>query len=188
MPTLIFNSNYLSVLLPPQDRVSVYCQVGSTFTLRCTYDCWPVRDLLQEWGIDDFPAGPARCAASFLASPHHNPPSPLVARHTGERIKTGELYWIALHPTAQRNEPVAVLCLADSDRLFFGVATSEEDASPLLAGSKSRGAEAWVHVLIEHVERYSEGQTYLTEQVAHLAIHGEAIENWTRALVDPIST
>jgi hypothetical protein len=184
MITLLFNSNYLSVVLPPGEHVATHCRVGSTFTLRCIYACWRVTDLYQEWGIDDFPAETAAWAVSFLASPHTEVSSAEAGPYTS-RVDTGELYFTALHPTQNPGDPIYVLCIADSDRQYFGVSTSEE-SSALFAEGEPYTRQVWLPVRIEGIDRVDLNEAGPVEEIAHLVIDGEPVRDWTRAVVDSI--
>lgn len=184
MTTLLFNSNYLHILIPSASKSAFAYRAGDTFTIRCVYDFWPVANLYQEWGIDDYPVFSATWAASFLAAPAPNN----LRVWEDPRTKEGEWYWVALYPTKQPNQPIAALCLADADRLFFGVATNEEATSSLFTLPKPDNAEAWLQVEIEDIRRIETDEPGEEEEItAHIVIHGQTKSGWTKAIVEPIS-
>jgi hypothetical protein len=181
MTTLIFNSNYLFVVLPPGEIVSTQCQVGATFSLRCIYTAWRVTDLYQEWGVNDFPADNPIWVASFLAL-QENPSRNMEADQYSASIEANELYWIALHPTGNPHDRIPVLCSADSDRLYFGVSTIEEEfISPPLVSGKILDGQAWLPVRIDLIEEDE------NEKIAYLAIYGKPLKEWTIAEIDLIT-
>jgi hypothetical protein len=187
MTTLIFNSNYLLIVLPPGETVSTHCRVGATFSLRCIYTAWRVSDLYQEWGIDDFPAETPIWVASFLALPG-NQFRNTEADQYSPSIEAGELYWIALHPTGKPHDRIPVLCSADSDRLYFGVSTIEDEfiSPPPLASGETLDGQAWLPVRIDRIDQIDLSEEDENEKIAHLVIYGKRLKEWTIAEVDPI--
>jgi hypothetical protein len=186
MATLLFNSNFISVILPSEPGATARLEVGSTFALRCIYACWTVADLSHEWGVDDFPGKSANWVASFLASPQSNEPAQIVDLDISRRTSNGEFYWTALYPTKQPIVEIPILCISDADRFFFGVATNDEESASMFRNLKSYDAEAWLTVMIEEPDLLGFGGVLEKYRFANLVIHGEAIHNWTKAIVNPV--
>src|SRR5688572_6466965 len=139
MPTLLFNSNYLSILVPTSSEAIGPFREGDPFFVQCICNFWAVSDLRHDWGITDFPLPTARWIFEFLAAP-----AQALSGADEVDLKTeGEWYQILLHRTTQTGEPILVLCHADADRALWGVATNDEAASPLVAHLRSEDARVW---------------------------------------------
>ena len=183
MTNLVFNSNYLYIILPPTARSVVMKRPDEIYTLRCTYACWPVIDLYKEWGIYDFPESTAVWATSFL-------PYPSRRSFDGEadaRIRDEEMSWIRLYPLTTTLDAIDVLNINDADYQFFGVATKQEEADPLFSTSDPYKKEAFLTVKIKNITRIETDDSNNEEEfTACLVIQGEPFARWTKAKIKPV--
>jgi hypothetical protein len=178
MPTLLFNTNYLSILVPTEsEAINSICE-GDPFFIQCTGNCYAVSDLDQEWGITDFPLPTARWILEFVAAPMHA----LSDADEFELRTDGEWYLISLYRKTSAGEPMLVLCSADADRALWGVATNNEAASPLVAHLGSEDARVWLPVSIQRLERFDDMRDVGT-LFASIYVRGESVVGWTNASV-----
>lgn len=138
------------------------------FTVQCEYFSWPVTDLHQEWGVNDFPEKPALRIARFLIKPAPDD----LPHWTNDRMRS-DLYWILLQSLNEGDAPIPVLCDA-VDKQFFGVATDQESARKLVNDSEEKRVIITVKVkLIIDAER--------NDKWAQIAVNRRSLDHWAPA-------
>ena len=84
-------------------------------------------------------------------------------------------------------ERIPILCMADSDYFYFGVAPDGAEAAAMFRDSKLYNAEAWLTVSLEALELPGPGENHETYSTMKLVIWGEPAGDWTRADIDPVT-
>ena len=105
MTVLLFNSNSVWFNTPPGVELGKQICEGDLFTVQCGYYSWPVKDIHQEWGVNNFPKWPALRIARFFIQP-----APDDLPHLTDDRMRSDLYWILLHSLNKGHAPIPVLC------------------------------------------------------------------------------
>jgi hypothetical protein len=177
---LLFVDNYLNIRIPSAPNSVLPWRDGDLFSIQCLCFSWPVTDLYQEWGINNYPGLPAVWVGSFMATPK----SPIEEWQNPETHETW--YWILLHPIEASRQPILALCLPDKDRSFFGVCPSRDSAAPLFEPGGANQSEARVPVRLRQWDADS-ADVFGSEAAlfARLEVYGEVRTGWTIADIQP---
>ena len=168
MTSLLFNSNSQWFETPENIELGIQISDGDLFSVRCKCFSWSVKDIHQEWGVDDFPEQPALRIANFIMQPAS------IGNLDFEYAQSQTGYWVLLHPLNSQNFPVPVLCDATSKQ-FFGVATDKDSARRV---AEAEEKSAWITVVVRiNLDEYS------NEIWAELSVNRQNSDNWACAEV-----